>query len=242
MILECDIGNTACKWRVVDAGGVILDRGALIHAEQGFERLAPEAWFDRVRAVSVASPAVAKELTLEIKERYSLNVEWAQTGRFIAGITNSYKDATRLGVDRWAVVVAAYQEVKSPVIIVDAGSAITVDAVDANGFHLGGYIAPGMKLMKNALVRDTGGVRFDSESEHAGIKFGVSTDNAVHAGARAAILGVVLVATQEACRLFPHGYTLFLTGGEAGEIRPYLGGGILWRPDLVLDGLKWLLP
>lgn len=242
MILECDIGNTACKWRVVDASDLVLDRGVLNHTQDGFDCLVPDAGFERVRAVSVAKPEVAANLSLELMARYSLNVEWAKTSRSVAGVTNSYEDVSRLGVDRWSVVVAAHQEGASPSIVVDAGSAITVDAVDSEGCHLGGYIAPGLTLMKSALVNDTDGVRFSREQKYAGITFGMSTDMAVHAGARAAILGVVLVAKMEAERLFPDGYSLFLTGGDGAQVLPYLDDNIYWRPDLVLDGLKLLLP
>ena len=241
MILECDIGNTACKWRVVDVGGKVLDRGYFNHAQQGFEALAPNCRFNRVRAMSVASAEIGLRLDSAMKHRYSLGVEWAKTSKNSFSVTNVYQDASRLGVDRWSAVVAAYQQVKSAAVIIDAGSAITVDAVDGDGRHLGGYIVAGLNLMKAALVSDTKGVRFDDERQRAGVDFGVSTDEAVHAGARAALLGVALVAKQEAEKLFPGGYCLFLTGGDGEQLRPYLEG-CNWQPDLVLDGLKWLLP
>ena len=241
MILECDIGNTACKWRVINKDGDILDRGWLKHAEQGFEVFKAIYELSRVKVVSVAGEAVNSRLSAEIERNHSLSVEWAKTSNEVAGVTNAYRNAGGLGVDRWAGLVAAYQIIKGPLLVVDAGSAITVDVVGGDGCHQGGYIVPGLSLMKSALLKDTQGVRLANERQVKGIHFGVSTDQAVHSGVRAAMLGVVLAARSEVERLYPKGYSFLLTGGDGKQLLNYFDDAS-WQPDLVLDGLKWLLP
>jgi type III pantothenate kinase len=138
-------------------------------------------------------------------------------------------------------VVAAYNKSQSAVLVVDAGSAITVDAVDAEGYHLGGYIAPGSALMKYALETKTSGVRFAENFVQGNKGFGGSTDSAVQAGIFAAQLGMVEVALQEAKKVLGE-YNLYLTGGGALALHNQLSTVGFHEPDLVLDGLAWLIP
>ena len=70
-------------------------------------------------------------------------------------MTSGYRDPERLGVDRWLALIAARERSKQPTVIVDAGSACTIDLLDSEGRHLGGYILPGLTAMGEALVRGT---------------------------------------------------------------------------------------
>ena len=242
MILECDIGNTACKWRLVDAAGHVGDKGWFNHSGVGFERLSKISDIKRVRAATVAKPEVARRLEACIAGEFGLSVEWAETQKKSAGVVNAYEDVSRLGVDRWLVAVAGYQLAKGAVVIVDAGSALTVDVVDGSGQHLGGYIVPGLELMKSSLLTDTKGVRFAEDKDPGSVAFGASTDRAVHSGVMAAQLGVIRVALEQADKLFAGKYRLYMAGGDSECLLPYLDERADWQPDLVLDGLKWLLP
>ena len=123
-----------------------------------------------------------------------------------------------------------------------AGSALTADLIAADGMHLGGYIVPGMQLMKSSLQADTGKVRFDEGELGSGLDFGCSTGQAVSAGILAAQVGAANIAITEAKRRIRGDFAILLTGGDADQLYGHITGQVEIMPDLVLDGLVWLLP
>ena len=243
MILECDIGNTRCKWRVLKDDTVVV-RGKFLN-EEGFE-----SWFElenieRVKVCCVAKTSVRDELEAVLASK-GLKPEYASTSQAVAGVVNAYENFSVLGIDRWSAIVAAYNHVANSVLVVDAGSALTIDLVEEAGRHFGGYIIPGFGLMKSSLLSDTGGVRFDEAVAAKGLAFGRSTVDAVNAGVLSAQAGAVLLAVQEAEQLVGAGFPIILTGGDAGLMREHLLARTTYEmklmPDLVMDGLRWLLP
>ncbi len=241
MILECDIGNTRCKWRVVD-GRQIVERGSFALMD-GFERLIPTTQIERIKMGSVVAAHNLAGLA-DFCDRVGVSPEFAQSTPEVAGVVNAYQDASKLGVDRWLAVVAGYHRKKAAVLVIDAGTALKADLVSADGRHLGGYIAPGMSLMEASLFSGTDQVRFDCQGPSAELAFGCATADAVNAGIQAAQIGAVTVAIAEAERQIPQGFAILLTGGDAASIASHLGDSyeIEWVPELVLDGLQWLLP
>jgi type III pantothenate kinase len=243
VILECDIGNTRCKWRVV-AGENILQRGSFRH-QQGFGSLAELADLQRIRVACVAHAAVLEQFKQQLKV-LGLPVEVAATAATLGDISNAYADPVRLGVDRWLAVVAAFHLQGGAALVIDAGSALTADLIDQQGRHLGGYILPGTALMKASLLADTGGVRFEKGDYSAGVVLGCSTAEAVNAGVMAAQIGAVLTAVSESGRQVQEDFAILLTGGDAeliaANLPAELAGKINHIPELVLDGLQWVLP
>lgn len=106
------------------------------------------------RVCSVRADTENIKLTALISAAYGVDVEYAQS-KNLAGVTNGYKNAAQLGVDRWLVVVAAYAKTQTACMVIDCGTAITVDYIGADGVHLGGCIAPGLRLMSSALNCNT---------------------------------------------------------------------------------------
>lgn len=243
MILEIDLGNTRAKWRLMD-GRQAVARGVFVQGNS-LEKMLPCENIDRIKVVSVASHSILQALRAQLS-LLGVELEMALSAKTTAGVSNGYAQPERLGVDRWSAVVAAYQQRRSAVLVVDAGSALTVDAVDASGVHLGGYITPGLGLMRNSLLQNTGGVRFERNSYDLGVSFACNTDDAVSAGLLASSVGAVLVALAEAEKILVSGFDVVMTGGDAGLIEPFLpemtSGSITVVPELVLDGLQWLLP
>ncbi|WP_101760312.1 type III pantothenate kinase [Oceanicoccus sp. KOV_DT_Chl] len=242
MILECDVGNTRCKWRLINA--------TEITAAGGFAHRDGLCWpslsgVNRVRIVSVVAPDVLKEVAASLIAR-GLKPELAATASNTGGVRCGYVDIAKLGVDRWSALVAAYQRCNKAVLVLDAGSALTVDLVDDEGSHLGGYIVPGQSLMKSSLLKDTANVSFDSNASPSGLDFGVNTATCVSAGILASQVGTVSIAIDEARRRIGQDFAILLTGGDAEVILHHLpeviADQIMWVPDLVMDGLKYLLP
>ena len=240
-ILECDIGNTRCKWRVYDAGKII-ERGSFA-LTQGFETFDLNFVVDRIRVASVKERQALGGLISFCDER-DIEPEFAESCPEAGGVINAYSEPAKLGVDRWLAAVAGFNRAQGAVLVIDAGTALKADLVAANGQHLGGYIAPGLGLMESSLLSGTDKVRFAAGEYSGGVAFGCATIEAVNAGILAAQLGTVKVAITEAKRRIPEGFAILLTGGDSEPIFQALQGecDIEVVPDLVLDGLQWVLP
>ena len=154
------------------------------------------------------------------------------------GIENSYSQPERMGVDRWLAMIAAYRLVDDEgVIVVDAGSAITIDIVSEQGLHLGGYIVPGLTMAKRALFANTEQVNRYDEALLVGdapnndtMKLGNNTLQCVEYG----VLNQMLALVKQVVGQFPD-FKLIITGGD-GEL---LADSIpaLADKNLVLKGL-----
>lgn len=79
----------------------------------------------------------------------------------MAGVRNGYADYQRLGMDRWLAIIGAYQLARGACLVLDLGTAITADYVNAAGEHLGGYICPGLPLMRGLLRTHTQRIRYE---------------------------------------------------------------------------------
>lgn len=227
--LDIDMGNSRTKWRF---GGSV---GALPSPEVPALDLEPS----RVRVATVLRNRDV--LGRRISDRYGVVAEFAATAPELGGVRCGYPDPARLGVDRWLGVVAAWRISGGPVIVISAGTAATVDFVDANGRHEGGHIGPGLRLLRDVLGRKTAAVRPRRSVESCTVP-GTDTETAVSSGtflmltafAEAAIKGF-------AAR---HGYDaeVFLTGGDADLLADGLSMPVRCEPHLVLDGLEIALP
>lgn len=161
------------------------------------------------------------------------------------GVTNSYDNPENLGVDRWLALLAAYKDANgaqntkgpAPVVVIDIGTAMTVDLVDNSGMHLGGWISPGFRLMNLALTEHTALVR--SGGHHGeDLVFGQHTKECVQNGCRAALAGTVLYAIDKANRYFDNEQvSVYLTGGGVNHLPPETRELGQYRPHLVLEGL-----
>ena len=240
MILEVDAGNSSIKWRIVN-GSATLARGSVTHEPRAWTpMLAGAGTLFRVRVSNVCGAELEQSLRRWVRQHTGLNIEVAVSGPSMAGVTNGYEKPEKLGVDRWLAVLAAWNSVASPCVVVDAGTTVTVDFIGARGMHLGGYIVPGEQMMYQALFSGTNGVRFEAgpcDSHQPGR----DTGEAVQHGCRLMIEAMVarsLSWLQEK----EGAATLVLTGGGAGWLLPVFRKNTHHIPDLVLDGLGYALP
>lgn len=241
MVLECDVGNSFLKWRVVDEAFEVVERG-IVDYRSGFAALTPGSSFEKARLVSVASSDINNDLIAFIESQFNVSARLAASEPSCAGVTNGYPQSEALGVDRWSAVVAAFNRCAGSVLVIDCGSAMTVDFVNAVGQHLGGYIIPGSDLMMGALQRDTERVRFE-RIDNCDVGFGVDTSAAVNSGIQAALQGVIAVAVSQAKMQSSEPFAILLTGGGGQTLLAAIDDQPAeYVPDLVLDGLRWLLP
>jgi type III pantothenate kinase len=248
MILELDIGNSRVKWRQLSADGKVINQGVVPGAKE-FQQLSelslkPNA----IRACSVRKGETYNELKDWLESKYGMPVHSAFVKRDWAGVSIQYKDPERLGVDRWLAMLAAYSSVKGACIIVDAGTALTIDVLAIDGAHQGGYILPGLGLMRASLEQNTA-IRLVTNPSPTLLTLGHSTEQAVWHGSLATAVALIeKVAITVSAQRPVH---LLFSGGDADVLVAnadfqHLGllnasdvGRISCEkvPDLVFDGL-----
>jgi type III pantothenate kinase len=196
-----------------------------------------------VRVSNVAGTTFATRLSGVIGMHCGCDVHFAKPAREACGVRCGYRHPRRLGVDRWVAMIGAWAELQSACVIVDAGTAVTIDAVDDDGQHLGGQIFPGVRLMFEALAASTSDIPAVGRplSAATGLDmFGDSTSKAVQNGAWNAVAGAVdrAITTLRSNAYDP---AVVLTGGDASRMLTALGTEPLHRPHLVLQGLARML-
>ena len=255
MILLVDIGNQRLKWRLDDAGQVVAG-GAFPVAGEDRENDLEEAlnagWgglpHPHAAWIScVAGGPVREGVARWLREHRGLEPVWARASRAAAGVANGYREPGALGSDRWAALVGARSlQTERPAVVVDCGTAITVDAMDETGRFLGGVILPGPALMAAALQRGTVEISLPETPETEGWMveeidpFGRTTRDAVTGGVLCAAAGGIQRALELQAGQLAGEPVRFLTGGDAPRLLGLLAGDFWLAPDLVLDGLAVL--
>lgn len=193
----------------------------------------------RVRIACVAGDSRA--IAERFEGAYGVRPEFAEATPELAGVTSGYDEPTRLGVDRWLALVAAWNAARRAVVVVDLGTAATLDFVTADGRHQGGFIVPGLGLMAAALARDTAGVRVAGDLA-PDLGPGRNTAQAVRRGSTAMLLDFIEASVGRFADTCGDAPEVFLTGGDAELLAGRLSFGVRVEPDLVLDGLALALP
>ncbi len=244
--LLLDVGNTRLKWGVAERGH-LRKTGNITRAkirEQGLGVLTSRLprRVDKVMASNVAGASFATRLQGWLGAHCGCDVHFASSVRSACGVTNAYSQPRRMGVDRWVAVIGAWTEFRSSALIVDCGTAVTIDAVDDQGRHLGGQILPGISLMATALASETSDIPkvLPRKGAPDGIEvFATNTRDAVWCGSSNAVIGAI-ARSQSLLEDCGHAPTLVLTGGDAARILNALGTQAVHRPHLVLQGLMQL--
>lgn len=246
MILELDCGNSFIKWRIIRrtgsavmAGGVVDSDKALLQAIDA-EGLAPRL----CRLVSVRTEDETNALVAVLVAAFSVEVRKAGPSQELAGVRNGYEEFAGLGLDRWLALLGGYHLVKAACVVIDLGTAVTSDFVSATGEHLGGFICPGMPLMRNQLRTHTRRIRYDDVSAEQALSSlapGRATVEAVERGCTLMLQGFVLTQVEQAKSLWGEDFTLFITGGDASLVNQVVPSARV-VPDLVFVGLAIACP
>lgn len=247
MILELDCGNSLIKWRVIDArdqgslaAGVADSDSALLEQLQGRAGLA----LARGRMVSVRSEQETQSLVSSLNQAFAIDVRVAESAEELAGVRNGYRDYQRLGLDRWLALVAGYRIAGGACLVLDLGTAVTSDLVDAAGQHLGGYICPGVPLMRSQLRTHTRRIRYDDATARIAaqeLSPGRETAEAVERGCLLMLRGFVREQYLLARDLLGGECAVFLTGGDAELVKDELPQAQVLS-DLVFTGLALACP
>ena len=245
MMLLVDIGNSRVKWSQFD-GKQLSGFGDMLRVGREFKDVAKAAWAEmeppeRVLITNVAGASIKRSANLWIRRRWKVAPEFIEASAEAVGVTSAYESPKQLGPDRWVSLLAARDEVKGPVVVVDCGTAITIDALNAQGEHLGGLIVPGLDLMARSLIDRAPGIDEPSPDNPGHVAlFARDTDSAVTGGALYAAVAILDRAVNDVvAELGPKVCTL-LTGGDAERVGPLLAREPIYEPHLVLKGTALL--
>ncbi len=239
-VLDLDVGNSRLKWRY---GSVARLRGAMDRSREVADAFPADVRPERIRVSSVAGSSFNGVLSDALSERFGIRAEFARVSSSLGGVTCGYEAPDQLGVDRWLAVVAAWQRYRRPAVVVDAGSACTIDLLGEAGVHQGGYIVPGLEMMVAALYARTAQVKVTPRFGDGCLAPGRRTEDAVLRGAIGMLADFVSGC---ASRLAERGGTgepvIVIGGGDAKRL-----SAVVERPteiceDLVFEGLAVALP
>jgi len=239
-LLLVDLGNSRVKWAWARGGAIdeaSLGQGGAADfaaACTGWDGAAPVA----VRLSSVAAGERRQEIVEVCAAAWGIAVQVLQTRDGQGGVRCGYADPSRLGVDRWLAVVGAATHHGLPVVAWDLGTATTLDAVDASGWHLGGWILPGPSTMTAALGAHTQLPRADAVGDGAWDEPGRATAEAIGRGILAAQLGAMERFVARVAARVGEQPRLVVTGGAAGLMLPLVTDlAAVHDPLLVFRGM-----
>ena len=160
------------------------------------------------------------------------------TSEMETGLDNRYDDPRAVGADRIVNAVAAGRHYGFPAIIVDIGTATTVEAVDGEGCYLGGAILTGLYVSLEALVAQTAKLPSVDLEEEPPRVIATNTPDSIRSGFIYGYAGAVdALIRRSREELGEHGVRVIATGGPAGVIVPYCREIQEFDPDLTLKGL-----
>jgi type III pantothenate kinase len=240
--LLVDIGNTRIKWAWLDHGR-LQPQSAAPHADWRAQTfidtiLASGDGSGRVWVSNVAGLRMADVVRTALAQARRGEAEFVTSTAAAGGVRNAYPQPMKLGVDRWFAIIGAHALERGVVCIVSIGTAMTIDAVDAQGVHLGGVIIPGPDLMVSSLLKNTSDIA--QRAEQGSTSDGLFADNtlgAIRQGADHAAASLVERAVNVLRQQLNETPKLLLTGGASGRLEKSLSLPYRMVPDLVLQGL-----
>ena len=228
------------KWGLIGPRGWYA-QGILANADIG--TLALRDWQNLPRpahAIGVNAGGEAVRVRVEGQlSRWRLPMLWLTAQERGGGVVNRYRPPTQLAGDRWALLVAARRRVlgsahaSSPCVAVNAGTVVTIDALDGDGVFHGGIVVPGLDLMVQALGDRAPALKVPPGDYRT---FPTNTNDALATGVIEAVCGAIelmrgrLSSDDAAVRCY-------LTGGAAHSIAPHLTGPLEVVDNLVLEGV-----
>lgn len=235
MILQVDAGNTRIKWRLkapVTNSNRCNEACSAVNKEDFETEL--KLLVGKVTQVQLSSVSNQEKL-LDFFSQYFAGVPilLAETQTEQLGLRNSYVQPEKMGVDRWLAMLAAWNHYKSGLIVVGAGTALTIDVVGESGEHQGGYILPGYATAISSLKVRTSDVHHQMLEEDA-ISLGKETSECVQHGVVRQMVEVIKAVQSDYAK-----FHLVLSGGDAEMLAQYFQQKDIW-PNIVHDGLSLL--
>ena len=236
MILLIDQGNTFIKWCLSEHNKLSkIYRGGLLELKQSI--LENHLNIDEVLISSVKSELEIATIVEQSTKQSSTKISLAKSCTTQRGLKNGYQSVEQLGVDRWLAMLAIWTDIQHGFVLVDAGSALTVDIVDHSGQHLGGHIIPGLALQKSVLQSATDGIYLNEDQTDVLHQLGHTTTDAVTNGCITSL--TAYISSMYQCHSEKGSFPLYITGGDSNLFANVLNIKHSVSDDLVLKGLLY---
>lgn len=246
MQLLVDVGNSRIKWAFFD-GRDLHQPQVANHQNVNFDRFLHHIWRDldtpsKVWITNVAGDEIGEALTSWIRTIWHQHPIFLQSQSHAFGVINGYQHPQALGHDRWLGLIAAFNafDRQYPVCVIDCGTCLTIDVVDAQGYHLGGLLLPGIHTMRQALSLYTDGCQFSSH-----ISANVSSKSLLAKNTQEGMIGGTLFAAvayverfiAEIHEEFSDDLKILISGGEAPILMKLVAKDLIFKPHIVLEGM-----
>lgn len=236
-VLAVDSGNSYLKWAYFENNQwLIQDKVLNLDIEQ-----LSDAWKllkqpDIIIVSHVASNAIYDKLS-HLFNIWNTQTQWVKALPRQCGVTNSYENPCQLGSDRWAALIAAWNKYHEPCLVVNIGTAMTIDALSREGVFLGGIIVPSSYVLLKSIQLNTH-IDLSNETNFQYEIFPTRTADAIYSGVIQSLVGSI----ERMKRLFnlKQGYAVkncVISGGGVADILPYIDFNHTVVNSLVLDGL-----
>lgn len=244
-----DIGNSRVKWAMCHSeDNKLYWHGSFDYDSDesaSFNMQVDAHWLklpapDAILLASVGNPEMTRQVEIWLCKNWRQPQHLRATSN-LCGVRNAYSNPERLGVDRWAAIIAAYHMEMGPVFVVDCGTAITLDLVDGKGQHLGGFILPGLTVMRRSLRENTRDLPFELGNAFVEARFANNTADAITIGTTLAAAAAIEKTALLAEKYIGGAPAGIITGGDALLLKPLLNCSLRYEPYLVLKGLAHIL-
>lgn len=229
MKLMLDAGNTRIKW-VLANDGKWEERGVISvdHSSDLKKLVKKNGSVEQIWASNVAGERVEKD----IRDLGIQQTNFIQSQKTCCGVRNGYKDPKQLGSDRWLAMIAAWNLKGDKCLVVNSGTATTIDALSESGEFQGGLILPGLEMMIESLSLNTSGLK-KTQGEFQ--EFPCSTADAITSGVIQATCGAI---DRQRDKLGGQDIPVILSGGAAHMLEKHLGKVVQTEEYLVLLGIE----
>ena len=240
MKLLLDIGNTSVNW-ASEKESNFLSQGSFIYDKKNIEdslenNLLLTEKTSKILLSNVAGKDIYNSLNCWIKKHGNIELWESSIDKKFGGLKISYKETEQMGVDRWLSMIASWNKHRSPLCLVSCGTALTIDLVNSEGNHLGGYILPGHDLMHKALVDNVEKINIKITNTPS-IEYASNTEAAVNNGVFLALVSAIDRIVKEFSSELGVMPKCIISGGNAKLIKPLLEFQFKHEPNLVLHGL-----
>ena len=254
--LAVDVGNTRLKWALYESAeprAALVSHGAVFL--ETIDQLAEGSWKflprpSQMLGCVVAGEGVKRRVAGQIEDLWGIEPRWVISSARAGGVVNGYDHPNRLGADRWVALIGARQRALAahasgvggaatppPVLVVVVGTAVTVDALDANGHFLGGLILPGFGLMLRALEMGTAGLKAPTGEV---VDFPTNTSDALMSGGAHAMAGAVERMHRRLLARAGQAPVLLMSGGAAPKLASIVELPFETVDTLIFEGLLTL--
>jgi type III pantothenate kinase len=244
MKLLIDAGNTRIKWAVVKQEEWL--RSGVLPAEQA-NRLTQHIVhhldksgvglheIQQIWVSNVAGEEIAQHIrnigTDEAGKVHFIVAHFIAAKEVQCGVRNGYSNAAQLGSDRWAALIAAWHLVRGKCLVVNSGTATTIDTLSGQGEFMGGIIVPGVELMQRSVVTATVQLK---AAQGKYVPFPLNSADALYSGAIQANCGAI---ERQYTFLDDGSAPLILSGGAAGLLQRCLDQKRFSVPPRVVDNM-----